>query len=506
MPLGSFPPGEGPLLAAIERSGMLGITSKQLATTTGRPLSEVESTLGRLSGRARVLRVGKGLWIVPRFAGEPAGGEGFLGPEWYLDRFLREAELPAATAYSGEIQFNPNEELPVHRWWPYVQGFSADFVRGALRTYGIRRGATVLDPFSGSGTVSVEARLAGAQAVAVELMPVAASVIRAKHAWSVSPLALRRAGDDLVRRARVTAPGAPPFLRETRRQFSPGALSTLLRLRAALAKVRQGEVRSLLELSFASILVASSRLKRSPCLGYARKPEVGPEGPYELFRLAVERMATDLTTLREMGKSLGPPAQVLERNARTLPMKDEVVDLAITSPPYVNGMDYVMNYKLEMAWLGQARSYEDLSRLKSDMVACDNVSPVTIGAYRPGPLIEGDEWLQGILQDIRRNIASKSVYRRRDMADIVAKYFDDLVPVIGSVHRVLRPGGRFLVVNGDSLMAGTYVPGDLIFGRLAEKVGFEVERLEMARERRSGQRRDFRLRESILTLRKPLSS
>jgi predicted methyltransferase len=89
------------------------------------------------------------------------------------------------------------------------------------------------------------------------------------------------------------------------------------------------------------------------------------------------------------------------------------------------------------------------------------------------------------------------------MGKIVTKYFDDLVPVMENVYRSLKPGGRFVVVNGDSLMAGTYVPGDMIFARLASRMGFAVESFEVARIRRSGQRRGFLLRESISVLRKP---
>ena len=88
------------------------------------------------------------------------------------------------------------------------------------------------------------------------------------------------------------------------------------------------------------------------------------------------------------------------------------------------------------------------------------------------------------------------------MDAIVARYFSDLVPVIQNVHRALKPGARFLVVNGDSLMAGAYVPGDAIFVRLARDLGFQVESFAVARTRRSGQRRGFVLRETIATLRK----
>jgi len=61
-------------------------------------------------------------------------------------------------------------------------------------------------------------------------------------------------------------------------------------------------------------------------------------------------------------------------------------------------------------------------------------------------------------------------------------------------------------VVGDSLLAGAYVPGDLILARLGASLGFSIESVEIARSRRSGQRRSFVLRESIVTLRKPRSA
>jgi len=75
-----------------------------------------------------------------------------------------------------------------------------------------------------------------------------------------------------------------------------------------------------------------------------------------------------------------------------------------------------------------------------------------------------------------------------------------LVPVLSGVRTALKPGGRFVIVVGDSLIAGAYVPGDLILARIAASLGYRIESVEVARSRRSGQRRSFALRESVLTL------
>jgi hypothetical protein len=165
-------------------------------------------------------------------------------------------------------------------------------------------------------------------------------------------------------------------------------------------------------------------------------------------------------------------------------------------------MDYVMNYKLDLAWLGYAHSYGDLIALRRAMVACDNLPRGAADAFLV-PDRAPDPWLPAILQRIRANVARKATYRRNDVHGIVHQYFVDLVPVLRRVYAGLAPGGRFVVVVGDSLLAGAYVPGDLLLARLGRSVGFAIESVEVARSRRSGQRRSFVLRESIVTLRKP---
>ncbi|MCI4351450.1 MAG: hypothetical protein L3K15_08060, partial [Thermoplasmata archaeon] len=178
------------------------------------------------------------------------------------------------------------------------------------------------------------------------------------------------------------------------------------------------------------------------------------------------------------------------------------IGLAVTSPPYVNGMDYVMNYKLDLAWLGYASSYADLSRLRTAQVACDNLPRDEAAAYLAVDAAT-DPWLREILASIHANVRQKRSYRRQDVHGIVNRYFADLRPVLAGVFRALRPCGRFVLVVGDSLLAGTYIPGDLLVARLGRDLGYEIRSVEIARTRRSGQRRSFRLRESIVTLEKP---
>jgi len=76
----------------------------------------------------------------------------------------------------SKIQSTNNAKEPIHRWAPYIQGFSASFVKDTLFRYrdvysGNSEGFRVHDPFAGCGTVLVEAKRNGVSSSGTELNP-----------------------------------------------------------------------------------------------------------------------------------------------------------------------------------------------------------------------------------------------------------------------------------------------------------------------------------------------
>jgi len=93
-----------------------------------------------------------------------------------IDAFLIEDN---GSSYFSDPSFAVNKTLPIHRWVPWIAGFSSSFVRDILESF-LKGTGTVLDPFSGVGTTLIEAMLLGHHAVGFEINPYAALACRVK--------------------------------------------------------------------------------------------------------------------------------------------------------------------------------------------------------------------------------------------------------------------------------------------------------------------------------------
>ena len=275
------------------------------------------------------------------------------------------------------IQFTPNINEHIHRWAPYVQGFSALFVQTILDQYRkAYRNPVILDPFAGCGTVLVQAKLNGYKSVGTELNPLLQFIANTKlNSWDISPKHLLSTYKEIPRDKPCPAPA---FLKSTS-QFKRPVLRNLEIINGGITSIRaytekQKKVKDLLNLAFSAILVDCSNLKRSPCLGYVKNKVVHESTPFVLFNQKVQEITDDLRLIQWQYKDfIHTESKVICSNAMAFKHKNKF-DLCITSPPYMNGLDYVMNYKIEMGWLEFVRSQKDLKKIKDDMVVCDNVS------------------------------------------------------------------------------------------------------------------------------------
>jgi DNA modification methylase len=214
----------------------------------------------------------------------------------------------------------------------------------------------VLDPFCGSGTILIEAMLAGRNALGTDLNPLAVMLARAKT-YPRKPEAIAAliaaaqevaAFADARRKAKQGATRRLP--QEDVSIFAPHVLLEMDGLRAGIEKAPP-EARPDLQLVFSSILVKLSA-KRGDTSDEPLEKRVSAGYPARLFVRKTEELAERFAAFAELLPKPTPRARVLLDDAAKLAKVDEAsVDAVITSPPYVATYDYLAHHELRMRWL-----------------------------------------------------------------------------------------------------------------------------------------------------------
>ncbi len=246
--------------------------------------------------------------------------------------------LDTEVSLSTSSTFVPNMGLPVHRWFRYSAGFSAEWAESIIRSG--RGTVRVLDPFAGSATTLLAAEVAGAESCGVEAHPFVYRIARAKLNWRTDVQEFQRKVEQLRIAARRTTPDVgsyPPLIRKC---YDEDTLKQLDTLRQAYEQIRDDTPASeLLWLSLVAIL-----RKVSP-VGTAQWQYVLPKkqkrAPVGVLA-ALEECTRVIHHDMRLGESvLGPKAKLILGDARTCEgVPPHFANLVVTSPPYPN------NYRL----------------------------------------------------------------------------------------------------------------------------------------------------------------
>jgi tRNA G10 N-methylase Trm11 len=399
-------------------------------------------------------------------------------------------EQPSAIDGAGATFENSKDE-PVHGWYPYLEGYSAAFVE-ALHDRLMPHARRVIDPFAGTGTTLIALGQKGIQCGYCEVNPVMQRVISTKVACLLlSPTEKRRTAstlDLLALRlgAAVKEVEPDPTLAGAYREcfgnsvfFEPEAFDTVCRFRALvdrLAAQRDSITGELVALAVLSNLVSCSLLKRAGDVRYRTKKELRRGVPSFVPATAAQlrRLTFDL---RHMSTEFAAP-RFIAADAKCLDAVPSFeVDGVITSPPYLNGTNYIRNTKLELWFLREIKTGADLRRLRDRMVTAGiNDVVVRNGSSRAVPEV----------QEVVEQIADQAYDRR--IPQMVDAYFADMQRVLEGLHVHCRPGAVLCIDLGDSRYGGVSVPTPSLLVAVAKAVGFDcVERIPL-RERRSKDR------------------
>jgi hypothetical protein len=328
--------------------------------------------------------------------------------------------------------------------------------------------AVVLDPMVGSGTVLRAAVEAGLRGVGFDVDPLSVLMTRV---WTtpIDARLVREAGQDLVARARsLSAEVHLPWIDDDPETsafvdywFAAAQQRDLRRVSALLRDIG-GPVGDALCIVLSRLIVTKDHgasLARD--VSHSRPHRVSLANDFDVlsgFLWAMENLASRL-----LDTDVPAVADVALGDARRMhTLGAGMVDAIITSPPYLNAIDYLRGHRLSLVWLGY--QIGELRAIRAASVGAERapdraVDPTTLAALAP-------------------TLGRVDLLPSR-VRGMIERYLLDLLSFMGEFRRVLRPGGTTTLVIGNSCLRGVQLDNAAAITAVAHLVGLQlVDRME----------------------------
>ena len=378
-------------------------------------------------------------------AAEPAAGGRDLPPPLRIEGDIPR-DLAVKPAGARFLFISRDQRAYTHGLHKYPAKFFPELPRWIVARYS-RPGELILDPFMGSGTTNLEAMLLGRPSVGVDIDPFSRFLARVKTT-PLPPAELAAAVAELTARlerfdpAAVAAEDIPDFPYRDN-WFKPYALQELAFIKGGIARLPAAPaVKDFLLAVFSSVIRQASQADNNCTRTVVRKKldkRIAPGYALSLFRKRLESNVAGMRALAEQ-----PPAPVaIPANCSATDLSAYPAgsfDLALTSPPYLNAVDYPRTHQLEMYWLGLAAG--SLRDLKRQHVGTEVVTAAEYAELHQTGIPSADAIIAAIFAlDHRR-------------AGIAYRYIQDMLQNLAEVNRVLKPGAKYVIVVGSNMMRG----------------------------------------------------
>jgi SAM-dependent methyltransferase len=330
-------------------------------------------------------------------------------------------------------------------------------------------GDLVLDPFCGSGTVLLEAQLAGRRAYGVDTNPLARLIARVKTA-PLDTVAAKTTLDTLLKGLPKTPSGPPPDVVNLRHWFYPSIARQIQCLQEAVIRVAAPAIREFLSVCL-SVCIRKVSLA-DPRLSVPVRLRADQYPPHHRLHATTNTHLGQLRHVRvkdvfasiahanilrfeklwahsrhyEAAEVICSDAKNLVHEysgngSRGLHLADNSVQLIITSPPYPGAQKYIRASSLSLGWLGLCPTSE-LRAYKGRTIGREEFTQFEVMQAPLTGIPEADSAIAAI----RRHSPTR--------AAIAATYIVEMQSAFGEMYRVLKPGGHIVLVIANNRIAG----------------------------------------------------
>lgn len=378
---------------------------------------------------------------------------------------------------------------PVHNWYKFTAGFSYKFVEAILNERKHSENI-VFEPFAGCGTTLVSSQKQGVRAIGNEGQEFMFDIIKAKLCWDIDHT-------ECIKDLKYIA----SYIEEHSSSFNVGEVHSLLDslydnetlrilylIRDSLDGVSCEKNKLFLKLALSQTLhkvglypIAVpyiSRTKRMVNSGHA----------FERFQSTVLQMLEDIKPLNNIGQT----SEIYFQDSRfqNSAIQDNLCNYCITSPPYLNNLDYGEVSKVHTHFFGITDDWNDITqKVRKHLVtgATTHYRDIDfdIDAFREKEFATTNELVFEELIKSYCQIKDVAKLRKgkKSFNILMMYYFEDMYYVLKEIRRVLKDGSKAYLILGDSAPYGIYIPTTELLGRIAYSLGFNNYHIHKIRTR-----------------------
>lgn len=381
-----------------------------------------------------------------------------------------------------------NMSSPIHNWYRFTAGFSYKFVDEIIDdSHGLID--SIYEPFAGCGTTLVAAQKKGLHAVGNESQQLMCDVINAKLNWDIDSdtclMHVDQIGSYVKECVGNGIPESHPLLASL---YDAKTLEVLYLIRDSIRMIKESKYRLFLELALSQTLhkvalhpIAVPYIVRSKNLMHSGHC-------WERFTSIVMQMLEDLDTLVSRVRT----AVVNHADSRLYneSIETDSCDLCITSPPYLNNLDYGEVSKVHTHFFEITKDWHDITeKVRKHLVTgatthyrdsdfdIDNKSKTEFAKANVHLMYELDARFNVLANICKERKGKKSFHI------LMMHYFEDMYYVLKEMRRVLRSGSKAYLILGDSAPYGVYTPTTQFLGEVALSVGFNEYQIYKIRTR-----------------------
>jgi DNA modification methylase len=394
----------------------------------------------------------------------------------------------------NDVTFIKSKEIPFQRWYPYIEGYSLDFVKSLISNYDIKD-TLIYEPFAGTGTTIFAADNLGLTTVYSEVNPLLQYLIQTKtiilKAKEQQRTKLSTSLKDMSNNILLSLDKfeedkslseSYKLLFADSQYFSKEALSIILKLRSYIDIVKlEDEILSdLITVAVLSCLLPVSYLKKNGDVRFKTQKEIEKE--LKTFEEILPQKINDIAEdVLNFDYTIKNKHELILSNAKNIGrVNDLQIGAIITSPPYLNGTNYFRNTKIEL-WFLRYLQYENDLRLFRDQALTSGINDVK----------KEYAHINGL------DISSKSEILKSTLIDLNEKAYDSRIPIMAKsyfeeMYRIfydskqhLIPNAKVLIDIGDSIFCGVHIKTDEILIELLTGLNYKLIDNKILRKRRS---------------------